>query len=151
MSVKATISGQNNENGRFGEDVQCASPEEPMVVAYRYADTVEHAVRDFCARALPCERLPQRVEYEVLNTPACDVFIDEIDCLIELRDGGVDLGFAVVQSAWSYPGQDSKEREPVAEAFRATRTVYDQDADEEIEFLWDDKTGEWKTKSSEEL
>ncbi len=151
MGEKATVSGQTIEDGRVGEEVQCALPEEPMVVTYRYADTVEHAVRDFCARALPGERLPQRVEYEVHNTPACDAFIDEIDCLIELSDGDVGLGFVVVQSAWRYPGQDPKDRDPVAEAFRAIRTVYDQDADGEIEFLWDDEAGEWKAKSSEEL
>lgn len=87
----------------------------------------------------------------MLNTPACDAFIDEIDCLIELSDGDVDLDFVVVQSAWRYPGQDPKDRDPVAEAFRATRTAYDQEADEEIEFLWDDEAGKWKAKGSEEL
>lgn len=130
---------------------QTVSSETPMAITYRYADTVERAARDFCARALPGESLPRRVEYEVLNTPACDAFIDEIGCLIELRDGDVDLGFAVVQSAWRYPGQDSKDWEPIVEDIRAIRTVYNQETSERVELSWDDEIGEWKAKGSEGL
>lgn len=151
MSESTTIGEQIIENDRGSEDVQCVSSAEPMVITYRYAGTVERAVRDFCARALPGESLPQRMEYEVLNTPACDAFIDEIGCLIELPDGDVDLGFAVVQSAWRYPGQDPKDREPVVEDFRAIRTVYNLETDERAELSWDDETGEWKAKGSEGL
>lgn len=151
MSENATVGERIIENDRADEDMQAAASRASMVITYRYADAVERAVRDFCARALPGESLPRRVEYEVLNTPACDAFIDEISCLIELPDGDVDLGFAVVQSAWRYPGQDPKSREPVVEDFRATRTVYNQEADEGTELSWDDETGEWKAKGSEGL
>ena len=151
MSENATVGERIIENGRAGEDMQAAASRASMVITYRYTDTVERAVRDFCARALPGESLPRRVEYEVLNTPACDAFIDEIGCLIDLRGGDVDLGFAVVQPAWRYPGQDSKDWEPIVEDIRAIRTVYNQETSERVELSWDDEIGEWKAKGSEGL
>lgn len=115
-----------------------------MIVSYRFAGSVERAVRDFCARALPGEPLPARIEYSVTDTHALDAYVDEVQCRIPLPGGDVFLAFEVVQTAWLYPGQSAEDLEPVAERIRAERAAEDEEAGDEVQLAWDDGTGAWK-------
>lgn len=116
----------------------------PMVIVYRFADTVAGTIRDFCGRALPGELLPARVEYCVCEDYVCDAYTDAIDCELEMRSGNVDLSFSIVQTAWRYEEQNHEELEPEVCNVQATRTVYDNEMGDEVELVWDDETGIWK-------
>lgn len=116
----------------------------PAVVAYRFADAVERAVRDFCGRALPGEPVPWRVEYSVRDHEACDAYVDEIDCLLEMRSGDVSLGFTVTQTAWRGDWQRPEDLAPTIGDVHAVRTVCDEEAGDDVDLVWDDEAGAWR-------
>ncbi|WP_146003667.1 hypothetical protein [Enorma phocaeensis] len=64
----------------LGRLEELASPENAsgMVVAYRFEDAVEGAVRSFCERALPDEEPPAFVEYGARDTGALDAYVDKV-------------------------------------------------------------------------
>lgn len=114
-----------------------------VIVSYRFADAVQKAVVDFCARALPGEALPERAEYRVRELQALDAYIDEIECAIELSSGSVYLDFQVIQTAWRYPGQSAESLEPSVGQVQAERSVKDGVTGEELTLHWDDEQEIW--------
>lgn len=114
-----------------------------MVVAYRFEDVVEGAVRSFCERALPDEEPPALVEYGVRETGALDAYVDEVSCAIGLPGGDVDLTLEVVQTAWRHPGQTPGNLAPAVASVRAERVVEDDETGDEVTLAWDDERGRW--------
>lgn len=119
----------------------------PVVVAYRFAGDVERAVRDFCERALPGEPVPWRVEYGVRELGACDAYVDEVECLLEMRTGDVCLGFTVTQTAWRHDWQEPEDLAPEIGDVHAERVAYDEETGDDVELAWDDEAGAWRRAS----
>lgn len=114
-----------------------------MVVAYRFEDAVEEAVRNFFERALPDEDPPAFVEYSVHDTGALDAYVDEVSCAIGLPGGDVDLTFEVVQTVWRHPGQTPGDLAPAVASMRAERVVEDEETGDEVTLAWDDVHCRW--------
>lgn len=129
----------------LGRLEELASPENAsgMVVAYRFEDAVEEAVRGFCKRALPDEELPAFVEYSAPDTGALDAYVDEVSCAISLPNGDVDLTLEVVQTAWRRPGQTPEDLAPAVASVRSERVVEDEETGYEVTLAWDDELGRW--------
>ena len=110
----------------LGRLEELASPENApsMVVAYRFEDAVEEAVRSFCERALPDEEPPAFVEYGVRDTGSLDAYVDEVSCVIGLPGGDVDVT-------------------PAVASVRAERVVEDEGTGDEVTLAWDDERGRW--------
>lgn len=118
----------------------------PIAVSYRFADVAEQTIRKFCVRALSDEPVPWRIEYSVQDHMVCDAYVDEIDCLIGLRDGYARLGFEVGTSAWCYREQNITERIPNVSFLHAERKAHDEDTGESVEFVWDERKGKWRKR-----
>lgn len=116
-----------------------------MKVSYRFADVVERAVLDFCARALPDVELPEGVTYTVCDEMALDAYVDGVECAIDLPDGYVGLSLTVERSAWIAP--DGSASEPVVSDLRADRVVSGEDGD--VEYVWDDEASAWSLAGRE--
>ena len=114
-----------------------------MIVAYRFEEAVEEAVRNFCRRALPNEGLPAFVEYSVRDTVVLDAYVDEVSCTINLPDGDVNLMLEVVQTAWRHPDQTPEDLAPAVASVRAERVVEDEETGDEVALAWDDERGHW--------
>lgn len=115
----------------------------PVVVTYRFASAVERAVRDFCERALPGEPVPWRVEYSVREAQACNVYADEVECLLAMRAGDVSLSFTVAQTAWRRDSQEPEDLPPVIGDMRADRVIREEETGDDVELSWDDEAGAW--------
>ena len=129
----------------LGRLEELASPEDAsgMVVAYRFEDAVEKAIRSFCERALSDEERPAFVEYSVRDTGALDAYVDEVSCAIGLPGGEVDLTLEVIQTAWRHPGQTPGDLAPAVTSMRAERVVEDEETGDEVTLAWDDERGRW--------
>lgn len=114
-----------------------------MIVAYRFEDAVEEAVRSFCERALPNEGLPAFVEYSVRDTGALDAYVDKVSCSIGLPGGDVNLTLEVVQTAWRHPGQTLEDLAPAVANVCAERVVGDEETGDEVTLAWDDEHSRW--------
>lgn len=116
-----------------------------MKVSYRFADVVERAVSDFCARALPDAELPEGAAYTVCDEMALDAYVDGVECMIDLPDGYVSLSLAIALAAWVTP--DTDEWDPVVYDLRADRVVHGEGSD--VEYVWDDEASAWSLADRE--
>ena len=113
-----------------------------MRVTYRYNDTIERTVNEFCARALPGEMLPDVATYRIFEQPTLDATREDVTCHIETERGLVTLSLQVHESSWAFLGYG----EPAsASLVEATRTIESEDGSV-TELSWDFEEGTWKPR-----